>query len=84
MTDLTSVDGVHEYLLHAGMKFTSVARLSGGNANFTYRLSMEGDDNKMVLKHAESYVANMKDFPIVLDSTRQVCRGYCNMSSSVS
>ena len=77
MADLTSVDGVYDYLLYAG-RFTTtlVVRLSGGNANFTYRLSMkysEGEDDKtMVLKHAKSYVANMKDFPIVLDTKRQV------------
>lgn len=77
MPDLTSADGVYDYLLYAG-RFTPalVVPLAGGNANFTYRLSMkyrEGEDDRtMVLKHAESYVANMKDFPLVLDTKRQV------------
>ena len=80
MVNLSSADGVYDYLLYTGRRFTaaSVVRLSGGNANFTYRLSMPysegGNDKTMVLKHAESYAANMKDFPIVLDTIRQVCR----------
>jgi len=68
--DLTSVDGVREYLFDTPFAASGVAKISGGNANFTYRIFLlrpyvvqSGREvSTMVLKHAEAYVANIPDF----------------------
>lgn len=59
--DLTSPQDVHDYLSKTPFASREVVPLSGGNANYVYRLWLknpyEGRDS-VVLKHARPYVKN--------------------------
>lgn len=78
MIDLTSVEGVEHYLSQTPFAASSVIPLSGGNANFTYRIILQQPYDigsavrvhTVVLKHAEPYVATIKDIPFATE--RQV------------
>ncbi|KAG6846035.1 hypothetical protein H0H87_006399 [Tephrocybe sp. NHM501043] len=67
--DLTSIDGVRAYL--AGTTFAShtITALSGGTANFTYRIHIMkpiDDQETFVLKHAEPFIKG-STFPFSVD-----------------
>ena len=60
MHDLTTVEGVKAYLQTTPFASSSVTALSGGIANWTYRLQLvepyEGQDT-LVLKHTRDYLS---------------------------
>jgi hypothetical protein len=71
--DLTSSEGVLAYVASTPFASALAESLSGGNANFVFRLHLnkpyEGHQT-LILKHAQPYVASMPDFPLPL--SRQV------------
>lgn len=73
--DLTTTAGVIGYISSTPFDSDSVVPLSGGNANFAFRLYLrtpyEGQKT-LVLKHSESYVKVHPDVQIGLE--RQVRR----------
>jgi hypothetical protein len=64
--DLTSIYGVQVYLARkTSFASHAITRLSGGSANFTYRVHLSAPfagRSTLVLKHAQPYV---KDLPTV-------------------
>jgi len=73
VADLTSEEGVKEYL--KGTRFASrkIVALSGGNANFAYRAELvepHSGRKTVIVKHAQLYVKCRSDMPF--DVTRQV------------
>lgn len=71
--DLHTASGVLEYLHSTPFRCASVTPLSGGNANFTYRLHLQNPfegRSTLVLKHAKPYVATAIDQPLGIE--RQV------------
>lgn len=71
--DLATADGVRAYLAGTAFAGAGVAPLSGGTANFVYRLALRtphAGHATLVLKHAKGYV---KDHPgMAFDVGRQV------------
>ncbi len=71
--DLATADGVRAYLAGTAFAGAEVSPLSGGTANFVYRLTLRAphDGNAtLVLKHAKGYV---KDHPgMAFEVERQV------------
>ncbi|KAF8591948.1 hypothetical protein K439DRAFT_1325854 [Ramaria rubella] len=73
--DLTSIQGVEEYLSQTPFAASNVIPLAGGNANFTYRILLQKPYNagsgplvhSLVLKHAEPYVATIRDIPFLTE-----------------
>jgi Ser/Thr protein kinase RdoA (MazF antagonist) len=65
--DLTNEQGLQEYLEAHQSAPTSVQLLSGGSANYVYRITKH-DGSTRILKHAEPYLHSNKDF--ALDPTR--------------
>jgi Ser/Thr protein kinase RdoA (MazF antagonist) len=65
--DLTHEQGLQEYLEAHQSAPASVKLLSGGSANYVYRVT-EQDGSTRILKHAEPYLHSNKDFTI--DPTR--------------
>ncbi|KAH9965132.1 kinase-like domain-containing protein [Lactifluus volemus] len=67
--DLTSSEGVLAYVASTPFASALAESLSGGNANFVFRLHLnkpyEGHQT-LILKHAQPYVASMPDFPLPL------------------
>lgn len=61
-TNLTTIDGLSSYLKEKGVSYTKVSLLTGGTANFVYRVSLQ-DGRTVVYKHAASYLHSNKDFP---------------------
>jgi hypothetical protein len=71
--DLTEPHDVHDYLSKTSFASTEVVPLSGGTANYVYRLYLknpyEGRDS-LVMKHGRPYV---KDYStLAFATTRQV------------
>ena len=71
--DLTTEEGVKEYL--KGTRFASrqIVALSGGNVNFVYRAELDEPHSgrrTVVVKHAQSHVKIWSNVPF--DTTRQV------------
>ena len=71
--DLTTEEGVKEYL--KGTRFASrqIVALSGGNVNFVYRAELDKPHSgrrTVVVKHAQSHVKIWSNVPF--DTTRQV------------
>lgn len=68
--DLTSAEGVRDYLSATPFAALEVLPLSGGTANFAYRIRLRdppytewgNEVLTMVFKHAEPYVATIRDF----------------------
>ncbi|KAI0248383.1 kinase-like domain-containing protein [Lactifluus subvellereus] len=64
--DLTSPEGVLDYVASTPFASSHAESLSGGSANFIFRLHLntpyEGHQT-LVLKHAQPYVASAPDFP---------------------
>lgn len=71
--DLTLPQGVHDYLSKTPFASAEVIPLSGGTANYVYRLWLkiphEGRDS-LVLKHARPYAKNHPTFALWVE--RQV------------
>ena len=71
--DLTETQGVHDYLSKTPFASTEVVPLSGGNANYVYRLYLknpyEGRDS-LVMKHGRPYLKT--DLTLALATERQV------------
>lgn len=62
--DLTVEDGVREYLAGTPFAATRVEALSGGSANYVYRIWLETPyegRRTVVLKHTKPYVRAFKD-----------------------
>jgi thiamine kinase-like enzyme len=53
--DLTTTEGLEAYLQSAGVEYTSVEELSGGTANYVWRV-YEKSGRTIVVKHAEPHV----------------------------
>lgn len=79
MFDLTTTEGVLSFLSTTPFAASNVVVVSGGFANFTYRITLlepytaVGSDasvQTLVLKHAEPYVATIKSLPFGVE--RQV------------
>ncbi len=73
VADLTSEEGVKEYL--KGTRFASrkIVALSGGSANFAYRAELvepHSGRKTVIVKHAQPYVKCRSDMSF--DVTRQV------------
>ena len=71
--DLSTVDGVLEYLTPTPFASNEVHPLSGGNTNFVYRIHLRIPYNglsTMALKHTTSYVASAQEMHIAVE--RQV------------
>lgn len=70
MADLTSVEGVEYYLSRTPFAASSVVPLSGGTANFIYRIILQEPYNEnsvtpvrtVIFKHAEPFIAANRDF----------------------
>jgi thiamine kinase-like enzyme len=61
MYDLTTKEGLHRYLIAGGKSPISIQSLSGGTANYVYRVEFsEGDIG--VFKHAAPYLSSNRDF----------------------
>ena len=65
--ELTNEKGVREYLEAHQFTPISVQLLSGGSANYVYRV-INHDGSTRILKHAEPYLHSNKDF--AFDSKR--------------
>ncbi|KAF5378573.1 hypothetical protein D9615_007124 [Tricholomella constricta] len=69
-TDLTSALGVQAYLASTPFASDTVTSISGGTANFAYRIHLmtpfEGQET-LVLKHAQPYVKDLSCIPFWLD-----------------
>jgi hypothetical protein len=71
--DLSRTEDVLVYLANTPFASTHVDALSGGNANFVFRLHLKApheEHNTLVLKHAKSWVKWDRNF--MLDVQRQV------------
>jgi 5-methylthioribose kinase len=71
--DLTTEAGVEGYLSTTAFACTKAETLSGGTANFVYRLHLrQYRDGKetLVLKHGQAYIKNLPN--IAFDIRRQV------------
>jgi len=68
--DLTLIQDVHDYLSKTPFASTEVTPLSGGTANYVYRLWLEipyeGRDS-LVLKHARPYVKDIPTLAFVVE-----------------
>ncbi|TDL21319.1 hypothetical protein BD410DRAFT_299299 [Rickenella mellea] len=68
--DLSKAEDVQNYLQATSFASTSVVPLSGGNANFTFRLHLCAPYERrmtVVLKHAKSYAAFSKSFKFAVE-----------------
>ncbi len=78
--DLLTVAGVLQYLAPTPFASDEVCPLSGGNANFLYRIHLRTPYHNvmtMVLKHAAPYVAASVDMPFAVE--RQVLMIYTGL-----
>lgn len=74
--DLTTPQGVHDYTRLSPFASTEVVPLSGGTANYVFRLQLknphEGRDS-LVLKHARPYVKNYQTLAFALERQVRDC-----------
>ncbi|GJJ10080.1 hypothetical protein Clacol_004306 [Clathrus columnatus] len=91
--DLTTADGVKVYLLRTRYKATSVILLTGGFANFTYRVKLQTPFfdpsisalvSTIVLKHAEPYAALTRTCPIPVERQDYEVLAYREVPTIVS
>lgn len=71
--DLTTADGVLAYLATTPFASESAEPLSGGHANFTFRLKLNAQQEghrTLILKHARPYLASSPNFSLPV--SRQV------------
>jgi thiamine kinase-like enzyme len=66
--DLTTVDGLRQHLITKGHNPESIINLTGGTANYVYRVSYDSGARTVVFKHAAQYLSSNKDF--AFDSAR--------------
>ncbi|KAL1793577.1 hypothetical protein ACET3X_008559 [Alternaria dauci] len=81
--DLTNEQGLRAHLEAHRFTPTSIQLLSGGTANYVYRVT-KNDDSTRILKHAEPYLHSNKDFafdPARMDYEAQILQ---TLSSSES
>ena len=73
--DLSSADALAEYLSQTPFSCSTLAPLSGGVSNFTYRGSLSwplsSGETTVIVKHTEPYVALNKSY--IFDTIRSVC-----------
>ena len=65
-SDLTTGDGVIEYLKNTQFEASLVEALDGGNANYTWRIHLKNQHrghSSLVFKHAEAHVAKYPSIP---------------------
>ncbi|KAF2841722.1 kinase-like protein [Patellaria atrata CBS 101060] len=62
---LTTVPGIAAYLKANDIPFTGVSILSGGTANFTFRI--KNGEHSSVIKHAEAFIKAMSHIPLLVD-----------------
>ncbi|KAF2715309.1 kinase-like protein [Pleomassaria siparia CBS 279.74] len=60
-TPLTSIEGLQAYLTSKGLQHTSVELLTGGTANFVYRVTLS-DGTTVIYKHAAPYLSSNANF----------------------
>ncbi|KAH7122674.1 kinase-like domain-containing protein [Dendryphion nanum] len=65
--DLTTEEGLRTYLEAHGTPTTDVTLLTGGTANYVYRVTLE-DGKSVIYKHAAPYLHSNRDF--AFDPTR--------------
>ncbi|KAF8513992.1 kinase-like domain-containing protein, partial [Hysterangium stoloniferum] len=72
--DLTTEEGLKGFLSSTPFVASTVTSLRGGTANFTYRIVLQepyvhngSHIRTMIVKHAESYVATNKSFPLQVE-----------------
>jgi thiamine kinase-like enzyme len=61
MYDLTTKEELHTYLAAGGRSPISIQPLSGGTANYVYRVEFSGGDTS-IYKHAAPYLSSNPDF----------------------
>ncbi|KAH7386910.1 kinase-like domain-containing protein [Phaeosphaeria sp. MPI-PUGE-AT-0046c] len=59
--NFTSEIGLHEYLVATGSGPAKVDLLTGGTANYVYRVTLS-DGQKLIFKHAQPYLSSNKNF----------------------
>ena len=64
---VTTTSELEGYLTAAGIEFTSIEQLSGGTANWVWRIHLPSGGTRVV-KHAEPYVKSIPG--MALDVTR--------------
>lgn len=66
MAPITTLAELSSYLASAGIGYTSIQPLSGGTANFVWRLQTS-DGRTLIVKHAEPYIASIPSIPFPVD-----------------
>ncbi|PVF95315.1 hypothetical protein CPB86DRAFT_788183 [Serendipita vermifera] len=70
---LTTTEGIQAYLSQTPFSASAVKRLSGGFANFTFRVTLASPDqngrHSVIVKHATAYAAGWTTIPLNLDRT---------------
>lgn len=66
MPPITTLTELSSYLASASINYTSIQPLSGGTANFVWRLQTS-DGRTSIVKHAEPYVASIPTMPFPVD-----------------
>jgi 5-methylthioribose kinase len=78
-------NSILEALRPTRWKLSRLERISGGNANFTYRGTLKKPDkdsyDTIIIKHAEPFVALNQEWKI--DVGRSVCQSSCCGSVSI-
>lgn len=59
--DLTSETGLHDYLVATGLSPAKLNLLTGGTANYVYRVTLI-DGKQLIFKHAQPYLSSNKNF----------------------
>ena len=72
--DLTTEEGILVYLAHTSFPGMKASRLSGGTANYVFRVELTypaqgafGSQKTVVAKHARGYLAGEKDWVLPVD-----------------
>jgi tRNA A-37 threonylcarbamoyl transferase component Bud32 len=63
---ITTTDDLKEYLQFNGVEFDTIEELSGGTANFVWRVK-ETSGRSTIIKHAEPFVKNNANMPFPVD-----------------
>lgn len=66
--DLATPGGMQQYLSSTPTSsVASLEKLTGGTANYMYRLHLSGNATTKIIKHAEPHVASSPQFPFAVD-----------------
>ena len=72
-SDLSTVEGVQAYIIDTPFTSTEILPLSGGSANYVFRLTLEKPyegHTTLILKHAKPYAKDWPEFALPVE--RQV------------